>query len=57
MKIIRNRNNNGKYDFEELDLVCNCGHSLGEHAAKNDTNTRPCFYEESNCDCKNFIKK
>ena len=63
--MLRNRDNNGRYDFEDFQLICKCGHKLGVHAGKNDTNKRPCFNEDEqiegangeHCDCLNFSKK
>ena len=53
---MKNRDNKGRYDFENLNLICQCGHKLAVHAAKNDTNLRPCFSNDD-CDCDNFIKQ
>lgn len=56
----RNRDESGKYDFEGFDIVCKCGHTLGVHSAKNETNTRPCYNNDCGdgewCNCKNFKK-
>ncbi len=58
----RPRDSKGKYDFSNFDLLCTCGHTLGIHAAPNDTPNRPCFNEDQwaegatgeYCPCKNF---
>ena len=36
----------GRFDFSNLSLPCECGHTLGQHAAKNDTRLRPCFADD-----------
>lgn len=61
----RNRRPNGQYDYEDLNLMCACGHKLDVHAGLNDSRKRPCFNEDSHidgatgksCSCKNFKKK
>jgi hypothetical protein len=57
------READGRYGFDgNWDRLCVCGHSLGVHAAQNDTGKRPCFNEDSGivggtgepCDCEHF---
>lgn len=57
------READGRYGFDgNWERLCVCGHSLGVHAAQNDTGKRPCFNEDSGivggtgepCDCKHF---
>jgi hypothetical protein len=51
----------GRYDYDNMQLLCACGHRLGIHAGMNETGNRPCFNEDTGaggtgeeCDCKNF---
>lgn len=57
------READGRYGFDgNWERLCVCGHTLGIHAAQNDTGKRPCFNEDSGivgatgepCDCKHF---
>lgn len=58
----RSRTVEGKYDLDgDFRRICECGHTLGVHAAANDTHQRPCFNEDKGaggdgnvCECKNF---
>jgi len=47
------RRDQGRYDYSNLDVVCRCGHRLGEHA---DVSPRPCFADEmgDGCACERF---
>lgn len=59
------RDRDGRYDFNNMDLFCECGHRLGVHAGENGTKTRPCFNEDlgiegatgETCNCQNFTKQ
>lgn len=61
---MRNRKINGQYDYEDLSLMCVCGHRLGIHSGLNDTGKRGCLNEDEHisgatgvfCDCENFKK-
>lgn len=44
----RTRTRGGQYDYDNLDLMCECGHSLGEHNA-----LRACLSDDG-CGCKKF---
>lgn len=56
------RNKHGQYDFNNMELICRCGHKLSIHAGENETKERPCFNEDKgvngatgdNCNCSNF---
>lgn len=58
------RNKQGKYDFNNMELICMCGHKLGVHSAETLTNNRACFNGDcidgatgKDCNCKNFKPK
>lgn len=55
----RARSKDGKYDYDNFELVCECGHTLGVHCAANESRLRPCFNGDTgeDCDCENFKKK
>lgn len=51
----------GRYELNNMAMLCKCGHVLGRHAAPNDTPSRPCFHEDKlmdtnilDCRCENF---
>ena len=54
------RDSKGKYDYSNLNLICECGHSLGIHGGDCDTKIRPCFNHDcgdgKQCNCINFKK-
>ncbi len=54
------RGMSGRYDYKDLNQVCVCGHTLGEHCAANPTGQRDCLVNgsDSACEakCKNFRK-
>ena len=56
----RSRDLSGRYDYDDLSLVCICGHTLGDHCAQNDTRIRDCMVEQirdgEECDCPDFKK-
>ncbi len=60
----RNRSKDGRYDFDDLSLICKCGHSLGVHSGQNELKKRGCLNEDHHidgatgeyCTCKNFQK-
>lgn len=50
-----NRNADGKYTYSKLDLVCVCGHTLGQHSAERVKGQQPCFCEDGDgCACESF---
>ena len=64
--IYKPRKLNGRYDFDNMDLICKCRHRLGIHAPENESGTRPCWSgqepEENGkygklCNCKDFKPK
>ena len=57
----RSRTADGKYDYDNFDLMCVCGHRLGVHCAPNDTPMRDCMNGDVGdgkpCGCKNFERQ
>lgn len=61
----RTRRTNGQFDYDDMSLICKCGHQLSVHAGENETKKRGCLNEDSgmdgatgeHCSCKNFKKK
>lgn len=59
----RARDIRGRYDYENLDLICVCGHKLSVHAGINDSHLRPCLNSDpedgdgEECNCENFKLK
>lgn len=52
------RTKSGKYDYENMELVCTCGHQLGNHLAEW---PHGCIAWDSVpgvewCDCEKFVK-
>lgn len=60
MKHTQNRDEQGRYDFDNLDLLCTCGHTLGNHSAGD--SPKDCLYYSfpqhtaDNCGCLRFRK-
>lgn len=55
----RARDFTGKYDFEDMGIICECGHRLGVHIAeRNKLGERECLNKEvgdgRECDCNTF---
>jgi hypothetical protein len=56
---IQNRTRSGRYDYDgDMDRLCVCGHTLGQHAA---ASPHDCFVNEAlghegeeNCTCPKF---
>jgi hypothetical protein len=47
----RSRDSRGRYELDNLDLVCACGHRLGEHCAGGRPGAkRECFEDGCSCD-------
>lgn len=54
---------NGRYAHANLDLLCVCGHSLGEHTAETVGGLRHCLHgtfpdegHMESCECERFRK-
>lgn len=47
----------GRFAHDNYDLICICGHSLGNHTAAATKNERPCIigdFGDVVCDCMKF---
>ena len=60
----KERNIDGKYDYKDFDLICECGHKLGIHSGRGHDKKRGCLNEDIHipgatgeyCKCENFKK-
>ena len=61
----RNRTDDGRYDYESMDIMCVCGHTLGRHfagvpracavgEAEEPDNGSPMADANGKCRCKRF---
>ena len=61
----RTRRISGQFDYDDMTLICKCGHPLSVHAGDNETKKRNCLNEDcgiegatgESCSCKNFTKQ